>query len=96
MRTIFILLAISISTVLFSQKKTETIPPLNTDLYKNLKWRNIGPFRGGRSVTATGVTQNPLVYYFGSTGGGLWKTEDACQSWQNISDGQLKTGSVST
>ena len=66
----------------------------NPDLYKGLKWRNIGPFRGGRSVTATGVKQNPMVYYFGGTGGGIWKTEDAGISWKNISDGQLKTGSV--
>jgi len=67
---------------------------LNTELYKGLKWRNIGPTRGGRSVTATGVTQDPMVYYFGGTGGGVWKTEDAGISWKNITDGQINTGSV--
>ena len=61
---------------------------------RNLKWRNIGPFRGGRSVTATGVVGDPLVYYMGTTGGGVWKTFDAGASWQNISDGFFKTGSV--
>ncbi|MEO6347658.1 MAG: glycosyl hydrolase [Aquaticitalea sp.] len=62
--------------------------------FSSLKYRNIGPFRGGRSVTASGVIGDQLTYYMGSTGGGLWKTEDAGTSWQNISDGFFKTGSV--
>ena len=61
--------------------------------FNNLLWRNIGPLRGGRSVTATGVVQNQLTYYMGTTGGGVWKTEDAGQTWNNISDGFFKTGS---
>ena len=66
-----------------------------TDGYlKPLKWRNIGPFRGGRSVTSCGVPDNPQVYYMGTTGGGVWKTENAGWSWFNISDGYFKTGSV--
>ena len=63
-------------------------------LFKPLKYRNIGPFRGGRSVTASGVVGDPLTYYMGTTGGGLWKTIDAGQRWENISDGYFKTGSV--
>lgn len=63
-------------------------------LFEGLKFRNIGPFRGGRSVAATGVKGNPLLYYMGTVGGGLWKTEDAGISWKNITDGQLKTSSV--
>lgn len=63
-------------------------------LFSSLKYRNIGPFRGGRSVTASGVIGDPLTYYMGTTGGGLWKTEDAGQRWSNISDGFFKTGSV--
>lgn len=59
-----------------------------------LKYRNIGPYRGGRSVTATGVVNDPLTYYFGTTGGGVWKTSDAGQHWENISDGYFGTGSV--
>jgi len=59
-----------------------------------LKYRNIGPFRGGRSVTASGVIGDPLTYYMGTTGGGLWKTDDAGQRWYNISDGFFETGSV--
>ena len=62
--------------------------------FQPLKYRNIGPFRGGRSVNAMGVVGNPTTYYMGTTGGGLWKTEDAGQRWFNISDGFFKTGSV--
>jgi photosystem II stability/assembly factor-like uncharacterized protein len=62
--------------------------------FSPVKWRSIGPFRGGRSVAACGVAGNNLVYYMGTTGGGLWKTEDAGSSWLNVSDGFFKTGSV--
>jgi photosystem II stability/assembly factor-like uncharacterized protein len=62
--------------------------------FEPLKYRNIGPFRGGRSVTATGVIGDPLIYYMGTTGGGLWKTTDAGQRWENISDGFFEAGSV--
>jgi len=85
---------------ILAQKKTnaikiETAKPVNeTSYYKPLLWRNVGPMRGGRSVTSTGVNGNPLVYYMGTTGGGVWKTEDAGISWNNISDGFFKTGSV--
>jgi len=62
--------------------------------YAVVKYRNIGPFRGGRSVAASGVIDDPTTYYMGTTGGGLWKTEDAGQLWHNISDGYFGTGSV--
>jgi photosystem II stability/assembly factor-like uncharacterized protein len=75
----------------FSQTKADT--SLNA-YFKTVKWRNIGPFRGGRSVAATGVVGDPLVYYMGTTGGGLWKTTDMGITWNNISDGYFKTGSV--
>jgi photosystem II stability/assembly factor-like uncharacterized protein len=64
------------------------------EFVKAMKWRSIGPFRGGRSVTATGVTGDIRTYYMGVTGGGVWKTEDMGISWRNISDGYFKTGSV--
>lgn len=62
--------------------------------FEPLKYRNIGPFRGGRSVSATGVVGDPMTYYMGTTGGGLWKTSDAGQRWENISDGFFQMGSV--
>lgn len=63
-------------------------------LYKALTWRCIGPFRGGRVTAVTGVRGRPLDYYFGSTGGGVWKSEDGGLNWQPVSDGFFKTGSV--
>ncbi len=66
---------------------------LNT-YFKPAKWRCIGPFRGGRSVTSTGVIGDPSTYYMGNTGGGVWKTEDMGMSWKNISDGFFTTGTI--
>lgn len=63
-------------------------------IFKPLKWRNIGPFRGGRSVAVSGVVGDPTTYYMGTTGGGLWKTDDLGNNWRNISDGFFTTGSV--
>ncbi|MEZ4699899.1 MAG: glycosyl hydrolase [Rhodothermales bacterium] len=56
-------------------------------LYSALEYRSIGPFRGGRSAAVTGVAGKPLLFYFGSVGGGVWRTQDGGQSWSNISDG---------
>ena len=67
---------------------------LTDSLFHGLKWRNIGPFRGGRSVASSGVIGQPLTYYMGSTGGGVYKTTDAGITWKNISDKFFKTGSV--
>lgn len=64
------------------------------DYYKPVKWRCIGPFRGGRSVCSSGVTGNQQTYFMGTTGGGLWKTTDAGHHWANVSDGYFNTGSV--
>src|SRR5215813_10884013 len=63
-------------------------------IFKPLKWRSIGPFRGGRANAACGVVDDPKTYYMGTTGGGLWKTDDMGISWRNVSDGYFKTGSV--
>ena len=67
---------------------------ITDSLFHDLEWRNIGPFRGGRSVTSSGVLGQPLTYYMGSTGGGVFKTNDAGITWNNISDGFFKTGTV--
>ncbi len=87
----FLFLAFPLHT--YSQDKKENPSDLNA-YFKPVKWRSIGPFRGGRSVTATGVVGDPQTYYMGTTGGGLWKTEDMGIHWANISDGYFKTGSV--
>src|SRR5450755_1250501 len=59
-----------------------------------LHWRSIGPFRGGRVTAVAGVLRQPLVYYMGATGGGVWKTENAGVSWLPISDAYFKSSSV--
>src|SRR5450432_3972286 len=59
-----------------------------------MEWRNIGPFRGGRAVAVTGIPNDTLTYYFGSAGGGVFKTTDAGETWRNITDGFVKTSSV--
>lgn len=62
--------------------------------YEGLEFRNAGPFRGGRVCAVTGVRGQPLVYYQGATGGGVWKTIDAGANWTSVSDKDFKTGSV--
>ena len=89
----FILLLSFIIGATAQTKKDSSLSDLN-NYFKSVKWRSIGPFRGGRSVTATGVPGNINTYYMGTTGGGLWKTEDMGITWNNISDGFFKTGSV--
>lgn len=56
-------------------------------LYNCLEWRDIGPYRGGRSATVTGVPGKPNLFYMGAAGGGVWRTKDGGQTWENISDG---------
>ncbi|HXS97561.1 MAG TPA: hypothetical protein VN736_23340 [Candidatus Limnocylindrales bacterium] len=63
-------------------------------LFSGLQWRSIGPLRGGRSITSSGSPSRPLEYYFGATGGGLWKTTDGGLTWRPVTDGQLTSSSV--
>ena len=62
--------------------------------FDKLKWRNIGPLRGGRSLGATGSPGRPNEYYFGATGGGLWKTTDGGTEWFPVTDGQISSSSI--
>ncbi|HET9010415.1 MAG TPA: hypothetical protein VFN38_01305, partial [Gemmatimonadaceae bacterium] len=59
-----------------------------------MRYRMIGPARGGRVTAVTGVNQEPHTFYMGATGGGVWKTVDAGASWHNVSDGSFPTGSI--
>lgn len=70
-------------------------PAAEPDPWKAIQWRLIGPFRGGRSTAVAGVASQPMVYYFGGTGGGVWKTIDGGINWEPITDGSVfGTGSV--
>lgn len=62
--------------------------------YQTLKYRSIGPFRGGRVTAVAGIEEDPLTYYFGATGGGVWKTSSAGAAWENVSDGFINTGGI--
>ena len=72
----------------------EQAPSAAQHYYGSLRWRQVGPFRGGRSSAAAGIADDKLTYYFGGAGGGVWKTEDAGTTWRNVSDGFLGTSSV--
>ncbi|MCB0686058.1 MAG: glycosyl hydrolase [Saprospiraceae bacterium] len=93
MKSLSLLLFFSI--FIFSNSFSQPIP--TNDLEKNfsgLKWRNIGPLRGGRANAICGVKGRDRTYYAGYTGGGVWKTTDAGMNWTNISDGYFNVGSI--
>ncbi len=75
--------------------QNSTAQPKPADLIKALQYRSIGPYRGGRSAAVAGVPSQPFVYYYGATGGGVWKTTDGGINWDSVSDGSVfGTGSV--
>ena len=57
-------------------------------------YRSIGPHRGSRVTAVAGVTTAPFTFYMGAAGGGVWKTTDAGETWLNVSDGRIATGSI--
>lgn len=81
------ILVLFITSLTFGKVDIVIAQSLDTSLIGAMEYRSIGPFRGGRSAAVTGVPGNPDLYYFGSTGGGVWKTEDGGSTWENISDG---------
>jgi photosystem II stability/assembly factor-like uncharacterized protein len=95
---VFMSVVLSVLTQIQAQERTTatTTPAANdADPFKAIQWRLIGPFRGGRSTAVAGVASQPLVYYFGGTGGGVWKTTDGGINWEPITDGSVfGTGSV--
>lgn len=99
----FLILLISISGSILAQKKkakiTEQIAVESPKqdykkLYDGLQWRNIGPFRGGRSLAVAGHKDQPMTYYYGAVGGGVWKTTDGGQNWAYTGDSTFKSSSV--
>src|SRR6056297_2463002 len=66
----------------------------DSSCFNSLKYRMIGPYRGGRSTAVTGVAGKPTTYYMGTTGGGVWKTTNNGEDWQNISDGYFDVASI--
>ncbi|HQR31660.1 MAG TPA: glycosyl hydrolase [Blastocatellia bacterium] len=89
-----VLFSCFLASQLFAQAPQSAAADDYNNVFKSVKWRSIGPFRGGRSNAGCGVVGDPMTYYMGTTGGGLWKTDDMGITWRNISDGFFKTGSV--
>ena len=88
-RILFLIIIISfVSFETISQKKSKS-KKLQTTSFEipNLKWRSIGPYRGGRASSVTGVVGKSKTFYMGATGGGVWKTINGGQTWNNVSDG---------
>src|SRR5215213_9693979 len=75
-----------------AQGQAANSPPRRA--FAPLAYRQIGPFRGGRVAAVAGVPSQPFVYYFGATGGGVWKTTDGGVTWEPLGDQTFKTGSV--
>src|SRR5436309_3256938 len=92
-RSLIVFFAVLLSIVVAVD--AQGIKPAPTpDVMKNLQFRLIGPFRGGRVGAVEGVASEPKTFYYGATGGGVWKTTDSGVNWVNVSDGWFKTGSV--
>src|SRR5918993_511940 len=93
-----VLLIVSIAVTAAGPARVTAQSDLNViadpSLYQDLKWRNVGPHRGGRVTAIAGVRQQPCTFYMGATGGGVWKTDNCGHVWTPISDGQIATGSI--
>lgn len=81
-------------TTSFLNTSASAAQSVDAKLYQTLAYRNIGPFRGGRVTAVAGIEKDPLSYYFGATGGGVWKTSSAGTAWENVSDGFFNTGGI--
>jgi photosystem II stability/assembly factor-like uncharacterized protein len=90
----WLILLSCVSAELGAQGSGDPNITVKTGLFEGLKYRLLDFSRGGRSTAVAGVPSDPLTYYFGSTGGGVWKTQDAGLTWRNISDGFFEAGSI--
>lgn len=90
----FFFIALILLSFPSSAQTKATEPVVDPSYYNNLSWRNIGPNRGGRSLGSSGSPGRPNEYYFGATGGGLWKTVDGGSEWFPVTDGQISSSSI--
>src|SRR5262249_35328053 len=102
MRKLLLLSCVAVSLLAVGYQRA--VPPaiaqsggnatINPNLYQDLRWRTVGPHRGGRSTAAAGVRTQPNVFYMGATGGGVWETENYGITWFSVGGGQIATGSI--
>src|SRR5436190_22787446 len=85
--SIIVTCAFALGVNVHGQRRQTASAP--ADSLKVLQWRQIGPFRGGRSTAVAGVASQPMVFYFGGVGGGVWKTTDGGINWEPVSDGSV-------
>jgi len=89
-RALLALATLALPAAVHAQQPTS----YDTAYFRGLSYRNVGPVKGGRAITVAGTTKRPFEYYFGATGGGVWKTTDGGTSWTPVSDGFLTSSSV--
>ena len=96
-----ILLTLALPLPLLGQARPASAPSIDTTRYertapelRGLRWRLVGPFRGGRAVAVTGDPSNPRIFYFGAVDGGVWKSTNAGQGWTNLTDGRTSLASI--
>jgi photosystem II stability/assembly factor-like uncharacterized protein len=91
---VILLSLILVSANLYHVNAQKSNAPIPDSVLRSFEWRNIGPFRAGRSLAVAGSIKNPLLYYFGATGGGVWKSIDGGMNWLSISDSTFHSSSV--
>src|SRR3954463_13969676 len=93
-KSVVVLILLPLPVVGSAQRGGGAPPPASAGPFGALRWRSLGPPRGGRSIAVAGSNARPYEYYMGATGGGLWKTTDAGVSWKPVTDGQIHYSSV--
>src|SRR3954468_6705784 len=89
-----LVLVVCLTAAVSAQRGGAPQQPESAGPFGALRWRSLGPPRGGRSIAVAGSASRPLEYYMGATGGGLWKTTDGGTSWRPVTDGQIHSSSV--
>lgn len=87
LRTFYTFILCAAGLLMLVPAHAQSPAAFDTSLYRALDYRSIGPFRGGRAAAAAGIPGQPDTYYFGATGGGVWKTTNGGETWRNVSDG---------
>lgn len=93
-KLLWVIFVLALCNCLQAQNPNTYSNPYEAKYFEKFKWRNIGPLRGGRSLGCTGSPGRPNEYYFGATGGGLWKTTDGGQEWAPVTDGKISCSSI--